>query len=135
MNSLARKDCLLSVLRRCGFLLTVGLLIFESSCKKAEGPPPALTLDQLPAALEKAFAKPKPEAGESLKTLLTALQEKDSPKAFMALQAISATSGLNKEQANVVAAGLMTLNNALQEAQGQGDPNAAQTLQTYRATK
>jgi hypothetical protein len=135
MNSLARKDCLLLILRRCGFLIVVSLLLLESGCKKAEGPPPALTLEQLPAALEKAFAKPQPEASESLTTLLMALREKDYPKAFTALQAVSAAPGLNKDQANVAASGLMTLNSALQDAQGQGDQNAAQTLQTYRATK
>ena len=135
MNFLARKDCLLLNLRRCGCLIAASLLVLSPGCRRAEGPPPALTLEQLPVAIEKAFAKPKPDASESLATLLAALREKDYPKAFTALQAVSAVPGLTKEQASVSASGLMTLNNALQDAQGQGDQSAAQTLQTYRATK
>jgi len=104
-------------------------------CTREAGPPPALTLDQLPVAIEKAFAKAKPEASEQLNSFLAALKDKDYPKALMALQTVSALPGLNREQAKVVAAGLVTINNALQEAQSQGDQNAAQALQTYRATK
>jgi hypothetical protein len=104
-------------------------------CKKEEAPPPALTLDQLPAALEKAFAKAKPETSEPVKDLLAALKEKDFPKAWAGMQALSAMSGLNKEQANVAAAGMITVNNALQEAQSAGDQNAAETLRTYHSTK
>jgi len=111
------------------------VLLIASGCKKPEGPPPPVSLEQLPSALEKAFAKGKPEAGEPLGALQAALRDKDYPKALMAMQAVTALAGLNKEQANVAAAGLVSINNALQEAQSQGDQNAAQTLQTYRATK
>jgi hypothetical protein len=110
------------------------LLLLTCSCSKPEAPPPPLTLEELPSALEKAF-KPKPEATEGLTTLLAALREKDYSKALMTLQTVSALPGLNKEQARVAGAGLITINNALQEAQSQGDQNAAQTLRSYRATK
>src|SRR5689334_16655806 len=107
-------------------------LLFTQGCKKPDGPPPPVSLEQLPSALEKAFTKAKPQASEPLNTLQGALRDKDYSKALMAMQAIVALPGLNKEQANVAAAGLVSINNALQEAQSQGDQNAAQTLQTYR---
>jgi hypothetical protein len=132
---LSRCFAELSSFRKFGFCLSLLALLIASGCKKPEGPPPPVSLEQLPSALEKAFAKGKPEAGEPLGALQTALRDKDYPKALMAMQAVAALPGLNKEQANVAAAGLVSINNALQEAQSQGDQNAAQTLQTYRATK
>jgi hypothetical protein len=125
----------LSARGSCRLLLAALLLILAIGCRKADGPPPPLTLEELPPALEKAFAKSKSDAGESLSSALAALREKDYSKALMSLQAVGALAGLNREQANVVAAGLVTVNNALQEAQSHGDQNAAQTLQTYRSTK
>jgi len=124
-----------SALRKFGVCLSLLALLIASGCKKPDGPPPPVSLEQLPSALEKAFAKGKPEASEPLSGLQTALRDKDYPKALMAMQTVAALPGLNKEQANVAAAGLVSINNALQEAQSQGDQNAAQTLQTYRATK
>ena len=110
-------------------------LVCACGCRRADGPPPPLSLEQLPGAVEKAFAQTNPAASEKVKELLTALRDKDYSKALMALQAVSAMPGLNRAQADVAGAGLITLNNALQEAQSQGDQNAAQTLQSYRATK
>lgn len=122
-------------LRQFVVFLPLAMLLAAAGCKKAEGPPPAISLEQLPAALQKAFANAKPQATEPVNTLQGALRDKDYPKALMAVQAVATLPGLNKEQANVAAAGLITINNALQEAQSQGDQTAAQTLQTYRATK
>ena len=122
---------------RLARLLLPALLLLSGAtgCHKVDGPPPPLTLEQLPGALENAFAKAKPEARESVNSVLTALGDKDYPKALLMLQKASALPGFNKAQANVVAAGLLTINTALQEAQNQGDQNAAQTLQLYHNTK
>jgi len=120
--------------RRFALLLPL-LTLIGFGCSKPEGPPPPVSLEQLPAALEKAFAKAKPEASEPVAALQGALREKDFSKAFLAMQAVAALPGLNKEQAKLAAAGLVSINNALQEAQTQGDQTAAQTLQSYRSTK
>jgi len=120
---------------RRAFLFAVMQSVFlflSAGCKKDDAPPPPVSLEELPGALEKAFVKKTPEA---LASLLTSLRDKDYPKALLGLQTVSALSGLSKQQANVVAAGLVSVNNALQEAQSRGDQNAAETLQTYRATK
>jgi hypothetical protein len=134
-RNVLRSFVSLNICLKFALLAFLLLLPMVQGCKKPDGPPPPISLEQLPAALEKAFAKAKPEAGEPLTTLQGALREKDFSKALMAMQAIAALPGLNKEQANVAAAGLVSINNALQEAQSQGDQNAAKTLQTYRATK
>ena len=117
-------------------LLSAALLMVAlCGCGKPDGPPPPLTMEQLPPALQKAFAKAKPPATEAVTALLADLNGKDYTKALADMQKVSALPGLNREQANVSAAGLVTINNALQEAQSQGDQKAAQTLQTYRANK
>jgi hypothetical protein len=136
MNSTLWKARFFFMRRYGKVMFAIGLLATIAwGCSKPEGPPPAVSLEQLPAALQKAFVKAKPEATEPLNALLAALGEKDYPKALTALQGLSAVPGLNKAQANLTAAGLVTLNNALQDAQTSGDQNAAQALQTYRATK
>src|SRR5262245_42298684 len=111
-----RRRAFVRVLSGKLFLFAVSFVFFLYGCSRDQGPPPPLTLEQLPAAIEKAFAKPKPEASEPVKSLLAALNEKDYLKALSALQTVSAQPGLNKEQARVAAAGLVTINNALQEA-------------------
>lgn len=117
------------------FLSLVLLLLAAPGCKQSDAPPPALTLEQLPPALEQAFAKAKPEARPPEQEVMSALQAKDYPKALLSLQALAAVPGLNRQQANVVGAGIMTLNNALQQAQSQGDAQAAQALEFYHKNK
>ncbi len=106
-----------------------------AACSKSEAPPPALSLQELPSALQTAFAKAKPDAKGPLEVTLAALQTNGFSQALDALQFLSAVPGLTKKQANVAAAGLITINNALQEAQSKGDEQAAQTLQSYRRNK
>ena len=118
-------------------VLSVLLLALLSSvgCDKSSTPPPSLTAAELPAALEKAFAKAKPEAKELANQVSTALQAKDYPKAFQAVQSLGALPSLTKQQAGVISSALVTVNALLQEAQAQGDAKAAQAIQYHRATK
>jgi hypothetical protein len=95
---LSRCFAELSSFRKFGFCLSLLALLIASGCKKPEGPPPPVSLEQLPSALEKAFAKGKPEAGEPLGALQTALRDKDYPKALMAMQAVAALPGSIKSR-------------------------------------
>lgn len=106
-----------------------------AACSKNDGPPPALSLQELPGALQTAFAKTKPDTRGPLDAVLSALQTNGYPQAFEAMQALSAVPGLTKKQSQVTAAGLIIINSALQEAQSRGDQQAAQTLQSYRRNK
>ncbi len=117
-------------------ILTCALaLVLTAACSRNEGPPPALSLQELPPALQTAFAKAKPETRPPLDLILAALQTNGYPQALEGLQTLSALPGLTRKQANVAAAGLVTVNNALQEAQSHGDEQAAETLQLYRRSK
>ncbi len=106
-----------------------------TACSKSNQPPPPLSLQELPGALQQAFAKGKPAAQQALQPVLLALQTNGYASALAGLQNLSGVPGLTRKQANVAAAGLVTVNNALQEAQSQGDQEAAQALQFFRKNK
>ncbi len=111
------------------------MMALVSGCHKAESPPPSLTLEQLPPALRQAFTNAKPNVKGPLDAVLKWLEAKDYSKAYFALQTLSAQPGLTSKQAQVCASGLLALNEALQQAQSQGNQKAAQTLKFYRENK
>ena len=119
-------QCLLSL------LLLTALAI---GCSRNVPPPEAIPLDQLPAAMEKAFAPAKGEAKDIADQVVAALNAKDYAKAAAGLQKLTVLTGLNKEQVNTAARGVLTVNQALQEAQSKGDQKAVQTLKTYQINK
>ena len=111
------------------------LLICGLGCSKDLPPPAALPADQFAAVFDKAFATAKAETKGLATEVVTAVQAQDYPKAFSQLQYLAAASGLNKEQRNVVASGLLTVNELLAKAQSQGDQKAAQTIQNYQRNR
>ncbi len=118
--------------------LTLGVLLLMVaglSCKRDIPPPAALPADQFAATFGKAFAKAKAETKALATEVVTAVQAQDYPKAFAQLQYLTATPGMTKEQRNVVASALVTVNELLAKAQSQGDQKAAQTIQTYQRNR
>jgi hypothetical protein len=119
-------------------LCWLGLAVFclvGISCNKSVSPPTPIPIEQLPAALEKAFAKAKAGAKDFSGQVVASLQAKDYGKAYFAMQNLSGQPGLNKEQINVTTGGLLTLNSLLQEAQTKGDSKAGEALKFYRENK
>ena len=119
-------------------ILSLPLLLIVTliaGCDRSSVPPEPITLDQLPAALDKAFTKASSEAKAVSAQVVTALNAKDYQQASAGLQKLSTLAGLNKEQASVSARGVLTVNQALQEAQTKGDQKATQTLKSYRINK
>lgn len=104
-------------------------------CSKNVPPPEPIPLDQLPAAMDKAFAPAKGEAKEIADQVVAALNAKDYAKAATGLQKLTVLSGLSKEQVSTAARGVLTVNQALQEAQSKGDQKAVQTLKSYQINK
>ena len=115
-------------------LLTL-LAILVASCDKASTPPEPIAVVELPGALGKTFATAKPEIKELVSKLNDSLKAQNYPKAYGEIQALAATSGLNKEQSTLMARGVLCLNTALQNAQASGDAKAAETLRHQRANK
>ena len=116
----------------CALALVLMLVL---GCSRASAPPTPLTAEELPAALEKAFAKAKPEVKELAAQVVASVQAKSYAKAFQSLQNLAARPGLTKDQLSVASRATLTVNELLQAAQTQGDAKAAQTLKTYRLDK
>ena len=114
-------------------LFTVATL--SLGCKETSSPPPTLSIDQVPGALEKAFSKAPPETKELSTQVVSAIQGQDYGKAYAAIQNLATKPGLTKEQTSITASGIMAINTALQSAQAQGDNKAAEVLQIHRRNK
>jgi hypothetical protein len=121
-------------LKRTALALFVVLTLCVA-CKQSSAPPPTLSIDQLPPALEKAFSAAPAETKELATQIITSVQAKDYGKAYSAIQSLATKSGLTKEQSSVTASGVLTLNTALQSAQASGDSQAAEVLQIHRRNK
>jgi hypothetical protein len=94
-----------------------------------------MTAEQLETALDHAFASAKPDLHQLESDIVSTLKTPDYSRAYLELQKLSSHTGLSKQQDQVVASGLLSVNQLLQTAQAQGDTNATQVLQNYRATK
>jgi hypothetical protein len=120
---------------KLGFALAL-VLTFAVACDRSASAPPApLAIEQVPAALQKAFSKAKPEAKELVTQVVNALQAQDYPKAFLSVQTLASRSGLDKEQQSVTSRAVLAVNTLLQTAQTKGDSQAAETLKSYRINK
>ncbi len=111
------------------------LVLACPGCSRNSPPPTPLTIEELPAAFEKAFSKAKPEVKSLAGQVVTSVQGQDYPKAFVAIQNLGNSPGLTREQQSVTSRATLTVNGLLQTAQAKGDTSAAQTLQDYRRDK
>ncbi len=110
-------------------------LLAGASCDRASKPPAALPLDQMPAALEKAFTKAQADTKELAGSVAASVRSQDYSKAYFGLQNLVAKPKLSREQADVTTRGLLTVHDALQSAQAKGDAAAAETLRYQRQNR
>jgi hypothetical protein len=126
MTHLSLKKVTLALL----LVVTLGM-----GCNRSSPPPTPLGLEELPTALGKAFSKAKPDAKDLANQVVALVQVQDYSKAFLTMQSLASQPGLTKEQLSITSRATLTVNNLLQAAQSKGDPQAAQTLKTYRRDK
>jgi hypothetical protein len=115
------------------FLLLV--LMADSGCDRASKPLPPLPLDQVPAALEKAFSKAEPDTKDLARSVAASVRSQDYAKAYADLQSLIGKPKISREQSEVAARGMLAVHQALEEAQEKGDAAAAQTLQNNRRNR
>jgi hypothetical protein len=118
-----------------GVLFSLLFVLAGSSCDRASKPLPPLPLDQLPASLEKAFTKAEADTKELAGSVVASVHSQDYAKAYLSLQSLLGKPDLSREQKDVTARGMITVHNALEAAQANGDAAAAQTLQTLQRDK
>jgi hypothetical protein len=115
--------------------LLLFVLLAASSCDRASKPLPPLPVDQLPGALEKAFSKAESDTKELASSVVASVRSQDYAKAYGDLQALVGKPKLSREQKDVTARGMITVHDALEAAQANGDAAAAQTLQYNRQNR
>jgi len=108
-------------------------LLLLAGCEKNEIPK-ALTIAELPAALQKAFAKAPTERKELIDRSISALQEGQLPNAVMVMEGICAVPDLTEMQRAVASRALLTLNQELQAAAAKGDKTATDFQKLRQAT-
>lgn len=125
-------------LKKSGFACLSVLLLAFFGCSKESGPPAPLSIEQLPAAMDKAFSNAKGETKDLATQIVVAVQAQDYAKAFLTLQTLTEKPDLNKEQGSVASRAMLTLNELLKSAVSKGDapaPAAAAALRQYQMTK
>jgi hypothetical protein len=112
------------------------MLIGPTGCSRGTaGPPPPLAVEQIPAELQKVYAKATPDVKELVALINTALQNKDYPVAHQDVQILCDMPGATKEQRLVAIRSSLTLTGLLQAAQAQGDEKAAAVLTQQKRMK
>lgn len=122
---------------RISLLLSTLLLavISFAGCSRSNSPPTPLTLEELPAVMEKAFSSATPELKQLTAQITAAVQAKDYSKAFMGIQNLLNKPDLNKEQLMAASRASLTMGELVQAAQSQGDAKAAQVLKYHMENK
>jgi len=113
-------------------VFVLGLVV---GCSRESGPPEALPLAEVVPALQKAFAKAKPDSARLVEQVVAAVQAKEYPKAFAGVNYLLSQPELTQEQLSVLARASLTLNEVIQKAQSQGDQKAAQTPKPHEVNK
>jgi hypothetical protein len=112
-------------------IILVGLV----GCSRDPGPPPAIAVEQIPAELDKSFKTAKQEIKNLVGKITSALQTKDYPAAYDAVQALGTLPDASQSQRVLTARAALTIYSLLQAAQAQGDENAAAAIRYHQATK
>src|SRR5512141_2257727 len=94
-----------------GFLCLV--LLIPVSCSK-HAAPEALSLDQVPSAMDNAFKKVQPDTREQVQSITTSVQNKDYAKAYLELQNLCSQPNLTAEQRQVATRSMLAVNAQLQ---------------------
>lgn len=105
-----------------------------SGCGQAGAPQP-LAPEQAPAELATAFAKAKPELKEVASKAGEALHAKRYPEASMLLMELTREPGLDAQARAAVTRAMLGVNQAMQEAQSQGDAQSAEYLRQLQKSK
>ena len=121
--------------RSLPFSVLLLVILIAGGCGETEQPPTAISLDQIPVELGKAFASAKGDMKELSDLVVASVQSKEFSKASMAIDALARRSDLSKVQSRIATGAAMTISAVLLEAEAKGDTQAAKTLEIRRMTK
>ena len=110
------------------------LALLAAACKKSEKPV-VITAEQIPVTMQSAFKDAAPDVKSFAEDAAASIQNKEEPKAFEQLQALSWRPDLTPEQREAAMRAIRALNEQFAAAAAKGDKTAEEMLQKYRATK
>jgi hypothetical protein len=99
-----------------------------AGCKPSNAAPTPLPVEQIPAAMRKAFVSAAPGTKQLVEQMLEALQATNYPAAYQGVQAVSAAAGNTREQMLVASRAMLSLNDLLKQASTQGDAVASEFI-------
>jgi hypothetical protein len=111
------------------------VLITLSACRREDTPLPPLPADQIAAEFGKGFNNAKPAVKDDADRVLKALEAKDYPAAYQAVQELYAVGDATPAQQKLAARAMVTINGLLQTAGAQGDDKATAALKQYQSNK
>ena len=114
-------------------LVAAGLLLTAGCGRHA--PPAALAEADIPAAMEKAFLKAKPEVRALAKRAVESFQGTNFPQAVVELESLCALKDIKPAQREIASQFLLTANQRIEAAQAAGDQNAAELRRVQRSSK
>ncbi len=116
--------------------LAGNLLLAAVGCSKVSTTPPKpLSAEQVAPTLQTAFKEATPDAKSASDEIVSALQVKEEPKAFVGLHALIEKPDLTPEQRQAAVRAMLALTLQMQEAAANGNQMADDLLKKYRATK
>lgn len=116
-------------------LVAALVILSHAGCSRASAPPTPLPAEQIPAAMQTAFAKAGTEVKGLLAELEQALNSKDYPVAYEKVQLICNLPEATQEQRLVSTRAMLTLTALLQTAQAQGNQDAAAVLKLQQRSR
>ena len=119
---------------RLTFCLALGLVLITSGCGRGSGPK-AVARSDIPAQLDKLFTKAPDQVREVAAQAKRALGAGDLSGAWVALQALSESRDLTKEQQKFLAGAIVTLGAEIEKARQQGDESADEAQRMHRMSK
>ena len=118
------------------FASTLCLAVLAAlGCHHEEGPPPPLAADQIPSAFSAGFKDAKADVKDLADKVVKALEAKDYPAAYQAVQDLAMAPGATKANQTLAARAHLTILGLLQTAQAAGDEKANEAIKLYNSTK
>ncbi len=120
----------------CFALVGLSALLAGGGChRRGDTPPQALAPEKVAPTLDAAFKNARPEDQQAAHEVVSALQSKDDPKAFVQLQSLTTRPDLTADQRAAATRSMLSVLAQLQAAAANGNKAAEDLLQAYRASK
>ncbi|HEV7925681.1 MAG TPA: hypothetical protein VGR14_10005 [Verrucomicrobiae bacterium] len=115
------------------YIVTAAILMAGCGLRHASVDDP-LPADQLAAVLQNAFQSADASAREAVQRVVKDVEQHQVAAAFTDIKELAAEANLTKDQRITAIRAANTIGQQLQEAAQNGDTNAVETIQSYKAS-